>query len=136
MSQIHLYFGSPTAGGTDGTAVSEETENSPIVIGPLAVAENEESDPVKLAIRCDTGYSAAAGVTVTPAGTNSAKWALALDDGGSPGTFEAYGAAVTFPGIIGAVNTLVWVKAKSSSDETAASDTGVDLQIVADITGS
>ena len=136
MSQIHIYYGSPTAAGTDGTVASEGTESSPVVIGPLAVANNEESAAQKLAIRCDTGYTAAAGATITPTGTNAAKWALAPDNSGSPGTFGDYGAALTFAAVIDATNTLFWVKAKANSDESAASDTGVDLVISADITGS
>lgn len=136
MSQIHIFFGAVTAAGTDGTQASEETENNPVVIGPLAVAENEESAPVKLAIRCDTDYSAASGATITPTGTAANKWAFALDDGGSPGTFGDYGAALEFSSVIGATNTLFWVKAKASSDETAESDLAVDFEIVADVTGS
>lgn len=134
-SGIHIFYGDVTAGGTDGTMASEGTETSPIVIGPLIVASNAESSAAKLAIRCDDGYQAASGATVTPSGDNAAKWAFAPDSSGSPGTFGAYGAAITFSTIIAATNIIFWVKAKVASTETVVSDIGVDFNISADISG-
>lgn len=133
MSQIHIYYGSPTAAGTDGAVASEGTETSPIIIGPLDIATNQESDPVKLAIRCDDGYKAATGATITPTGTGAAYWALAPDNSGSAGTFGAYGAALTFSAEIADSNTLFWVKAKAASTETPSADVSVDLVIAATI---
>ena len=134
-SGIHIYYGAPTAGGTDGTQASEGTEASPIIVGPLIVANNAESAPIKLAIRCDAGYQAAAGASITLSGTNAAKWALAPDNAGSAGTFGTYGAGISFAAIIDAVNTIFWAKAKASSDETVTSDIGVDFNISADVSG-
>lgn len=131
MSLIGIYFGTVTAAGTDGTRASEGTGATPITIGPLDTATNEESDPVKLAIRCDSGY-AATGTTVTPTGTSASKWALAPDDEGSAGTFGAYGAALSV-GAVGDANTIIWAKAKAASAETPSNDTSVDLVIAATI---
>ena len=131
MSLIGIYFGSPTSGGTDGTRASEGTGATPITIGPLDTASNAVSSAVKLAIRCDSGY-AATGATVTPTGTSAAKWALAPDSGGSAGTFGAYGAALTI-GAVSDANTLIWAKAKATSDESPTNDTSVDLVIAATI---
>ena len=133
MSQIHIYYGSPTAAGTDGTVASEGTESSPIIIGPLDIATNQESDPVKLAIRCDDGYKAATGATITPTGTGAAYWALAPDNSGSAGTFGAYGASLVISSAIVATNTLFWAKAKAESSESPLSDTSVDLVVTATI---
>lgn len=131
MSLIGIYFGTVTAGGTDGTRASEGTGSTPITIGPLDTATNEESSAVKLAIRCDSGY-AATGATITPTGTTATKWALAPDSSGSAGTFGAYGAALTV-GAVADSNTLIWVKAKAASAETPVNDASVDLVIAATI---
>ena len=128
---IGIYFGTVTAGGTDGTRASEGTGATPITIGPLDTATNEESSAVKLAIRCDSGY-AATGATITPTGTTATKWALAPDDAGSAGTFGAYGAALSV-GAVSDANTLVWAKTKAASAETPTNDTSVDLVIAATI---
>ena len=133
MSLIGIYFGNPTGGGTDGTRASEGTGAMPITIGPLDTATNEESDPVKLAIRCDSGYVTATGTTVTPTGTSANKWALAPDNAGSAGTFGAYGAALTFASAIPDSNVLFWAKAKAADTETPTNDTSVDLVIAATI---
>jgi len=132
MSLIGIYFGTVTAGGTDGTRASEGTGSTPITIGPLDTATNEESSAVKLAIRCDSGY-AATGTTITPTGTTATKWALAPDSSGSAGTFGAYGAALEFAGAIPDSNVLFWAKAKTVSTETPTNDTSVDLVIAATI---
>ena len=131
MSLIGIYFGTVTAGGTDGTRASEGTGATPITIGPLDTATNEESSAVKLAIRCDSGY-AATGATITPTGTTATKWALAPDDAGSAGTFGAYGAALSV-GAVSDANTLVWAKAKAASAESPSNDVSVDLVIAATI---
>lgn len=131
MSLIGIYFGTVTAGGTDGTRASEGTGSTPIIIGPLDTATNEESSAVKLAIRCDSGY-AATGATITPTGTTATKWALATDSSGSAGTFGAYGAALSV-GAVSDANTLIWAKAKTVSTETPSNDVSVDLVIAATI---
>ena len=131
MSLIGIYFGTVTASGTDGTRASEGTGATPITIGPLDTATNEESSAVKLAIRCDSGY-AATGATITPTGTTATKWALAPDDAGSAGTFGAYGAALSV-GAVSDANTLVWAKAKAASAESPSNDVSVDLVIAATI---
>ena len=130
---IGIYFGSPTAGGTDGTRASEGSGATPITIGPLDAAANEESEPLKLAIRCDSGYVAASGATITPTGTGATKWALAPDNSGVPGTFEAYGNALAFGAQIPDSNVVFWAKAKAVSTENPTNDTSVDLLIAATI---
>ena len=130
---IKIYFNSPTSGGTDGTAASIDTEVTPIVFGPLDTTENEVSDPVKLAIRCDSGYKAATGATITPTGTAAAMFALAPDDGGIPGTFGSYGAALTFSAEIPDSNVIFWAKAKSADTESPLNDTSVNFVIAATI---
>ena len=53
MAYIHVYKNNPTATGTDGTQVSEGDGTQAISI-TLNATNNEESAPIKLALRCDT----------------------------------------------------------------------------------
>ena len=129
MAYLHIYKDSPTSGGTDGTLVSEGDGSSPITIGPLNATSNEESAAVKLALRCDAGYNTGADVVITPSGTTAAKWNLAPDNAGAPGTYVGYGAALTVTSVIGVVNTLFWIKGKAVSGENPANDTSVDLAV-------
>jgi len=132
MANIHVYKGTVTAGSTNGTQVSEGTGAEPISIGPLKASLNEESDPVKLAIRCEADYETIGNTTITPTGTSSAKWALAPDNAGSAGAFGSYGAALTISSTIDDTNTLFWAKAKATNDEAnPVSDTSVDLVVAA-----
>ncbi|MFL0197394.1 hypothetical protein ACJDU8_17765 [Clostridium sp. WILCCON 0269] len=126
---IHVYQGSVTSGGTDGIQVSEGTETSPIIVGPLNATNNEESAAIKLAIRCDAGYNTSGNTVITPTGTTADKWALAPDNAGVAGSFGAYGSALTISSVIGTTNTVFWVKAKAVSTESPSNDTSVDLVV-------
>lgn len=133
MAYIHVYQGNPTANGTDGTQVSEGTGTAAISF-TLNASNNEEGTPMKLAVRCETGYqTTSAGVSITiidnSATGRELKWALAPDNAGSPGTFGAYGASLALAGVIGASNKIFWVKAKATSDEAPQNDTNVDLKV-------
>ena len=134
MADIHIYKGTVTAGGTDGTLVSEGgAQTSPITVGPLNATNNEVSTDQKLAIRCDIGFATSGSTTITPTGTTAAKWALAPDNAGSAGTYGAYGAALTISSVINAVNTIFWTKAKATSDESPVNDVSVSLQVSATV---
>lgn len=131
MAYIHVYKNNPTAGGTDGQQVSEGDGSNPVIVGPLNATNNEESAPIKLAVRCEAGYTTSGDTTITPTGTTAAKWALAPDNGDAPGAWGAYGAALTISTAIVATNTLFWAKAKATSDETPTNDASVKLQVAA-----
>ena len=133
MALIGVYFDYPTAGSTDGTKASEGTGAAPITIGPLDTATNQESSPLKLAVRCDAGYAAAGGATIAISGATATKWALAPDVEGSAGTFGAYGASLAIATAITAANLIFWAKAKAESTESPLSDTSVDLVVTATI---
>lgn len=125
MAYLHVYKNNPTAGGTDGSQVSEGTELNPIATSALNATNNEESAAIKLALRCDTGYNTSGNTTITPVGTSASKWALSIDGT----TWGAYGAALTISTVIGVVNTIFYCKAKAASGESPANDVSVDLQI-------
>jgi hypothetical protein len=133
MAYIHLYTGNPTAGGTDGTQVSESTELTPVTVGPLNGTTGEESAAIKLALRCETGYQTSGDTTVQPVGTNADKWALAPDNAGSPGTWGAWGGTLTISSVIGTTNSIIWAKSRAVAGETPQNDASVDLTINATI---
>ncbi|MDF2884265.1 MAG: hypothetical protein K0R54_4832 [Clostridiaceae bacterium] len=126
---IHMYGGTVTAGSTDGIQISEGNESNPLTIGPLNASNNEESAPVKVALRCDSGYVSSGNTVITPQGTTNAKWALAPDNAGAAGSFGEYGAAFTISSAINSTNTIFWVKAKTSSDEAPSNDDSVNLNV-------
>lgn len=135
MAYIHLYQGTPTSGGTDGTQVSEAGAQTAPVAFTLNATNNQVGTALKAAIRCDSLYQTTSGVntTITPTGTTAAKWRLAPDSAGSPGTWAAYGAALTITTQIVATNTIFWIEAEATSDEAPTNDTTVSLQIVGQI---
>lgn len=128
---IHVYMNNPTKGGTDGTQISEGDGLNPLTVGPLLATNNQESDPIKIALRCEPGYVTTGPVTVKTVGPTAAKWAFALDSGNgtTPGTFGAYGDPLTINDPIGATNYVIWVKAKATSDEGPVNDVSVDIQV-------
>ena len=100
MAYIHVYT-TPTAGGTDGTQVSEGTGLQPISV-TLNATNNEESTPIKLPLRCDSGFQTNGNITISVVGTTLAKWALAPDNAGAAVTFGAYGADLVIATVVGA----------------------------------
>jgi hypothetical protein len=87
-SYHHFYMNNPTAGGTDGTQISEDRAFT----APLSVildATKNESKAVKLALRCVDGYETVGdsviapyywdGSAYQPTGGNISKWQLAHD---------------------------------------------------------
>lgn len=132
MAYIHLYQGNPTAGGTNGTAVSEDNSGSQAVSFTLNATNNEIGAAMKLALRCDAGYQTQSGQNTVVSfigGTNS-KWEVADDNAGSPGTWSS---SLTISAQIGATNKIIWVRARATSDETPVNDTSVDIKVDATI---
>lgn len=128
---INLYTGNPTAGGTDGTAVSTgDTETSPVSV--TLDATTAETKIVKCALRCEAGYKTSGDTKITFTGTSTAKWQVASDNNYADATAAAaatFMSSLTIPTAIDATNTIVWLKALSSADESPANDTGTDLQV-------
>ena len=128
---INLYTGNPTAGGTDGTVVSTgDTETSPVSV--TLNATKAETAIVKCALRCETGYKTSGDTKITFTGTNAAKWQVAADNSYADATAAAaatFATSLTIPTAIDATNTIVWLKALSSTDESPANDTGTDLKV-------
>lgn len=130
MAYIHVYRNSPTAGGTDGQAVSEGDQTNPIVFGPLNADNNEESVAATLALRCDSGYHTSGNVIIALTGSTASKMALSADGT----TWGAYGDSLVLSSMIGAVNTLFYAKSKATAGETPIDDTAVKFAVSATIT--
>ncbi len=128
VGEIHLYDGTPTAAATDGTEVTETLTN-PVEGGDLTLGETEDlTDPLKLAVRCNTGWARSGSFTITPSGTTQTAWRLAPDSAGSPGTWGAWGDPLTLAGPIGGTNTIWWVQARNlPTEDTPATDISVTL---------
>lgn len=134
MAVHHIYGGNPTAGGTNGTMISEGSQTNPVTATiTVTPSTGGESSPIKLAIRCDTGYRTVAGqdTTITPTGATADQWALAPDNAGAPGTWGAWGAALTISAQIAATNHIFWAKARASQTDTPYNDTAVTLNATA-----
>jgi len=122
---LHLYNGSPTAGGVDGTQASEGNNSNPITIEALNAATNQISDIITLAVRAESGYETSGNTTISISGTTIDKWQLSLDGV----TWLDWGASLVITSVITIVNTLFYVRAKAVSGENPVNDVSADLKI-------
>lgn len=121
---INVYKGNPTAGGTNGTALSTGGDmTSPLTI--VLDASINEVKTEKLAIRCETGYRTTGNTVIQDFGDTDDRWKFSLTE---DGTFDD---AITISSAIGAVNTIFWARASSSSLESPSRDTSVTLKVTA-----
>jgi len=108
---ISIYKNNPTAGGTDGTAVSQDG----YMTDPVSVtldASQSESEVVTLAIRTETGYETDGNTTISIEYDSDSHWSL---DTSANGSFS--GTSITLTSTIDDTNTLFYAKASSSSSE-------------------
>ena len=126
MAYINVYNNNPTAGGTDGNAVSlDGAQTNPVSV--TLDASISQSETVKLALRCDSGYTTTGNTTVTATGTSAARWTFCATENGT------YASTLTISTAIGTTNTLFYAKATSLSNETPAVDTSVSIEVTAQI---
>ncbi len=124
---INIYKNNPTAGGTDGTAVSiGGTYTDPITVSLNAT--NSESKTVKLAIRTESGYVTTGNTVIADSGDTDDRWKLCLTENG---TFTD---SITISSAIGATNVIFYAKASSASSESPTTDRSVSLQVTTTIT--
>lgn len=121
---INIYKNNPTAGGTDGTAVSTDgAYTSPITV--TLDAANNESQTVKLAIRTEAGYTTTGSTTISDNGDTNDRWKLCLTENGT------YTDSITISSAITNANTIFFAKASSVDTETPTTDRSVSLHMVA-----
>ncbi len=130
---IHLYKNNPTAGGTDGSMVSEGTNGNPITIGPLDASKNQESEPIKLAIRCDDGYVARDGAkiaaTIGESLNPSDMWEFSLD-----GTnWSGYKSVLAIEQEINNTNMVFYCRAKATENEQPSNDITAKIIVIATV---
>lgn len=123
---INIYKNNPTAGGTDGTAVSTDgAYSSPVTV--TLDASQSESKKVKLAIRCETGYNTAGNTVISDNGDTNDRWKLCLTENGT------YTDSITISSTIDDTNTIFYAQASSASTETPATDRTVSLRVATTI---
>ena len=123
---IGLYMNNPTAGGTDGTAVSlDGSETAPLSV--ILDAAANEAKTVKCAVRCGSGYKTSGDTTISFEGESAAKWSAADTEGGT------FSSSLTISDSVGATNRVFFVRVASSSDETPRKDTSVKIVLHATI---
>lgn len=123
---INIYKNNPTAGGTDGTAVSTDGAYTSPVTVTLDAAQSE-SKKVKLAIRCETGYNTSGNTVISDNGDANDRWKLCLTENGT------YTDSITIPSTIDDTNTIFYAQASSTSTETPATDRTVSLRVATTI---
>lgn len=123
---IGLYMNNPTAGGTDGTAVSlDGSETAPLSV--ILDAAANEAKTVKCAVRCGSGYKTSGDTTISFEGESATKWSAADTE---DGTFSS---SLTISDSVGVTNRIFYIRAASSSDETPHKDTSVKIVLHATI---
>ena len=128
MAKMHFYMNNPTAGATDGTEISNNTEVLPLTL--TLDASKEETGAAKCAIRCESGYSISGGASIYASGNNSDKWQFAIDNNYSSADdaiqFGVWQDTIVANGV-SSVNSIFWAKATSSSLENPSNDRSVDI---------
>ena len=117
---LNLYRNNPTAGGTDGTALSTGDMTSPLTF--ILDASISESASDTLAIRCESGFQTCSDTLITDANDTSNHWTYSLD-----GTNWADSIVIT--DTIVATNFLFFVNATSSSSENPVNDTSTKIAV-------
>lgn len=121
---LNLYNNNPTAGGTDGTAVSTGDYSNSISFNLDASQTETKVQP--LAIRTESGYMAKSGTTISETSDTSDFWKLSLDN-------VNWSDTIVFSDTITATNTLFYIKASSATTENPSRDRDVKFRVVADI---
>ena len=125
---INVYMNNPTAGGTDGTAVSIDGDNTAPITFTLDASQNE-SKTQTLAIRTGTGYTTSGDTVISDSGDTNDRWKLSLD-----GT--TWSDSITITTAITATNTIFYVKASAADTESPQTDRSVKINVQATITAA
>lgn len=121
---INLYMNSPTAGGTDGTAISTDgTYTAPLTV--TLNASTNESKKIRLAIRTTSGYQTYGSTTISDSNDTNDRWKLCLTEDGT------YTDSITIDDIITDSNKVFWVQASAANSEEPITDRSVSLEVQA-----
>ena len=130
MAHFKIYMNNPTAGSTDGTAISSGDNSLPL--SATLDATQSETAIFKCAVRCESGYEVSSDMTITTSGTSCDKWKLALDDDYANATIASvmcdWSSEITLESVT-AVNKVFWVKrVTGDSTETPSNDSSVKIK--------
>ena len=117
---INIYMNNPTAGATDGTAVSTDGDFTAPISFVLDASINE-SKKQKLAIRTESGYIAS-DVTIADYGDFDDRLKLCLTENGIFADTLSIGS-------VSAVNTIFYAQAGSSDTENPQTDRSVSFKV-------
>lgn len=119
---INVYTNNPTAGTTDGTAVSTDGEFTAPVEFSLDASQNE-SQTLALAIRTESGYRTLGTTTISDNGDTNDRLKLSWT---ANGTFED---SISTDDEITNANKTFYARASSDSSETPKTDRSISLQV-------
>lgn len=128
---IHIYGGNPTANGTDGTRLDSSVQGS---VGSLTVklnSLNAEEKNIKLAVRTDSGYYIDGACTVSLTGSSAHYWELLYNSSyetatSIPSSATGWDSSLSLTNVSDK-NKVFWLKATSTSGESATIDSGAGL---------
>lgn len=128
-AHIHVYTNNPSWSQKDGTEVSSGTGLAPISF--TLDASKNEAKAIKCAVRTDEKYYVSGNLKIKFVGENAAKWKIALDGDFDEETVveKADWQDEIELDFVMDYNSIFWVKAESSSDESPQNDTSVSLQV-------
>ena len=127
---IRLYNNNPTSGDTDGQEVSRDGQNTnPVTAANLNATLGSISEPIKLALRCLSGFRTRGVTTISLTGSTAHQWSLAPDVGGSPGSWNNWGQSLTINDVIKDKNTIFWIRARTDQSEPPMIDRDVKIKI-------
>ncbi len=88
----------------------------------------EESGEIRVYAKTDFGYKST-GSAVVGAGDNVARWEVAADSAGSPGTYQAATTSLSLGEVTNSVPVYFWIKAGSLNTEGFQKDTTVTFTL-------
>ena len=119
---INVYTNNPTAGATDGTAVSTDGAFTAPISFSLDASQNE-SQTLQLAIRTQTGYTTMGTTVIQDQNDGDDRLKLCWT---SDGTFAD---SISTANAITDVNTIFYARASSDSTETPKTDRSISLKV-------
>ena len=119
---INVYKNNPTAGGTDGTAVSTDGDFTAPISFVLDASQNE-SQIQKLGIRTEAGYVTSGTTTISDNNDTNDRLKLSWTENGT------FADSISTANSISSVNTIFYAQATSSSLESPQTDRSASFKV-------
>lgn len=125
---VSVYAGNPTAGGTDGTILSNGSGSHPISF--TLNIDNRETGITKCAIRCSDGYQTVGPTVISFKGITAQHWKACSDNYFTSGDIsEGFKSSLEITDSITDKNTIFWVRADSNENEMIGRDITVTMNV-------